>query len=164
MLRISKMTDYGTLVLSELNHDNEAPTSANQIAVRTGVGAATVSKLLKSLTRAELVRSRRGSAGGYSLARSASDISAAQIIDAIEGPVAITECSSASQSCDLLSVCGVGSAWQKINGAIRTALDSISLDDLKTGRNIPETLPLMPVTLHHRPATVRHTLPPKDNH
>ena len=146
MFRISKMTDYGTLVLSELAADTAAPTSAGDIAARIGLGGATVSKLLKGLAQAGLVNSQRGSGGGYTLARPAADISAAEIIDAIEGPVAITDCAS-DQPCDLEAVCGVGSAWQDINRAIRNALETISLDDLRTGRGIPEVLPLQPMTI-----------------
>lgn len=146
MFRISKMTDYGTLVLSELAADTAAPTSAGDIAARIGLGGATVSKLLKGLAQAGLVNSQRGSSGGYTLARPAGDISAAEIIDAIEGPVAITDC-AADQPCELEAVCGVGSAWQDINRAIRSALETISLDDLCTGRGIPEVLPLQPMTI-----------------
>jgi FeS assembly SUF system regulator len=146
MFKISKMTDYGTLVLSELGADTATPTSAGDLAARIGLGGATVSKLLKGLAQAGLVTSQRGSGGGYSLARPASEISAASIIDAIEGPVAITDC-AAEQHCDLEAVCGVGSAWQDINRAIRTALETISLDDLRTGRGIPEALPLQPMAI-----------------
>ena len=146
MFRISKMTDYGTLVLSELGVDVAAPTSAGDIAARIGLGGATVSKLLKRLARAGLVNSQRGSSGGYTLARPARDISAAQIIDAIEGPVAITDC-AAEQHCELEAVCGVGSAWQGINRAIRNALETISLDDLRSGSGIPDELPLQPMTI-----------------
>ena len=146
MFRISKMTDYGTLVLSQLGTDPSAPTSAGEIAARIGLGGATVSKLLKRLARAGLVDSQRGSNGGYSLARPARSISAAAIIDAIEGPVAITDC-AADQHCDLEAVCGVGSAWQDINRAIRSALEAITLDDLRTGRGIPDELPLQPMSI-----------------
>ena len=153
MFRISKMTDYGTLVLSQLGTNASAPTSAGEIASRIGLGGATVSKLLKRLARAGLVDSQRGSNGGYSLARPAHSISAAAIIDAIEGPVAITDC-AAEQHCDLEAVCGVGSAWQDINRAIRSALESITLDDLRTGRGIPAELPLQPMSIR------RGNLPP----
>lgn len=146
MLRISKMTDYATLILAELRAHDPSLTSATDIARRTGLGSATVSKVLKTLARASLVSAQRGSNGGYALAQSASTISAAAIIDAIEGPVAITECSSSEQSCDLEAICGLGEAWQLINHAIRDALQSITLDDLCAGRNIPQTFPLLPLS------------------
>lgn len=130
MLRISKLTDYGTVVLAELVNINEGVASATDVAAATGLGLATVSKLLKALARADLVTSTRGSQGGYRLARDASTISAADVIDALEGPVSITECSASDSHCDLESVCNVGGAWQRVNIAIRRALDDISLNDL----------------------------------
>lgn len=144
MLRISKMTDYATLVLARLEH-GAGTTSASEMASATGIGTATVSKLLKILSRAGLVISQRGSAGGYQLARPANEISAAQIIDAVEGPVSITACSDADHTCQLEPICGVGSAWQKINIAIRNSLDDISLADLLRSHSIPNTFSVTPI-------------------
>jgi FeS assembly SUF system regulator len=131
MLRISKLTDYGTVVLGHLAQADERYASAPEIAGATGVGLPTVSKLLKTLARAGLVNSTRGAQGGYRLARDAAGISAADIIDALEGPVSITECSGADSHCGIESVCSVGNAWQRINVAIRRALQDISLHDLQ---------------------------------
>ena len=131
MLRISKLTDYGTLILAQLPDTGRGLASAGQVAGRTHLAQPTVSKLLKAMTRAGLVVSTRGAQGGYALARPATDITAAQIIDALDGPVAITECSSAAGNCDLESVCRVGHAWQKINVGIRKALAQASLADLQ---------------------------------
>ncbi len=131
MLRISKLTDYGTLILAQLPVAGRGLASAGQVAGRTHLAQPTVSKLLKTMTRAGLVVSTRGAQGGYALARPATDISAAQIIDALDGPVAITECSSADGNCDLEPICRVGHAWQKINVGIRTALAQVSLADLQ---------------------------------
>lgn len=115
MLRMSKLTDYGTLVLSQLAAHRGGIASAGQVADATHLGPATVSKVLKSLAHAGLVVSARGVQGGYALARPAEDITAAEIIDALEGPVAITECSSKNSCCDLEEFCRVGRAWQRIN-------------------------------------------------
>jgi len=131
MLRMSKLTDYGTVILACLARHEQAPHSAAQVAAETGLAQPTVSKVLKALTRAGLVLSERGAQGGYALARPAAKISAAAIIDALEGPVAITACSSSDGQCDLESVCQVGGAWQRINVRIRAALREISLDDLR---------------------------------
>ncbi len=128
MLRMGKLTDYGTLILTRLVGTGRL--SAAELAERTRIGPATTAKVLKALARAGIVDAERGANGGYALARPAADISAAQIIDALEGPVAITECSSAGGLCELETVCGVGSAWQHINVAIRRALDDISLAEL----------------------------------
>lgn len=130
MLRISKLTDYGTVVLAELADGRSDFASAAEVAAATGLGLPTVSKLLKMLAKAGLVTSARGSHGGYRLAREAGQISAADVIDALEGPVSITECSSEDGHCDFEAVCSVGGAWQRINVAIRRALDEISLSDL----------------------------------
>lgn len=131
MLRISRLTDYGTLVLAYLSTDAATPTSAADVASATGIALPTVSKLLKSLAKADLVTSTRGAQGGYQLARSPNQISAADIIDALEGPVHITECSSADNQCDLEDICNVGGAWQRINVAIRRALGDINLEELQ---------------------------------
>ena len=130
MLRISKLTDYGTVLLAQLARNPDAVCSAAEIASRTGIALPTASKLLKSLARNGLVTSTRGANGGYTLARDASTISAAEIIDALEGPVSITECSASDRHCDIEEACGVGTAWQRINVAIRDALGEVSLVDL----------------------------------
>ena len=77
MLRISKLTDYGTLVLAHLSSDDVNLTSAAEVASATGIALPTVSKLLKSMAKSGLVTSARGAQGGYRLSRDASDISAA---------------------------------------------------------------------------------------
>jgi FeS assembly SUF system regulator len=130
MLRISKLTDYGTVILACLASQPARLWSAAEVADRTRVGLPTVSKLLKKLQRAGLVVSTRGSHGGYQLARAAGEITAAHILDALEGPFAITECSGQHSTCDLESNCRVGHAWQRVNGAIRRALTDISLAQL----------------------------------
>ena len=91
MLKISRLTDYGTVVLALLATHQAGVCSAADVAQATGIAPPTVSKLLKLLARAELVASTRGANGGYQLAREPQDISAASVIDALEGPVSITE-------------------------------------------------------------------------
>ncbi len=130
MLRLSKLTDYGTVLLAHLAANRGSVCSAADVATATGVAVPTVSKLLKLLGRNGLVRSTRGANGGYRLARDPNDISAADIIDALEGPVSITECSASDSQCEHEGVCSVGGAWQQVNVAIRRALDDVSLSDL----------------------------------
>ncbi len=130
MLRISKLTDYGTVLLAHLAARQDTVCSAADVANATGIAVPTVSKLFKSLGRSGLVTSTRGSNGGYQLARAPRDISAADIIDALEGPVSITECSAIDSQCEHEDVCSVGGAWQKVNIAIRRALDDVTLSDL----------------------------------
>lgn len=135
MLRISRLTDYGTVVLAHLANASAERSSAAQVAALTGLGVPTVSKILKSLAKAGLVVSTRGARGGYQLSRKPELISAADVIDALEGPVSITECSATDSHCDFESICNVGSAWQRINVAIRQALEDISLSDLLLSRS-----------------------------
>lgn len=130
MLRISRLTDYGTVVLAHIASADEERVSAADVAAATGLAPPTVSKLLKSLTRAGLATSTRGPHGGYQLARGAHEISAADVIDALEGPVSITECSASDSHCEHEGVCNVGGAWQQVNVAIRRALDDVTLVDL----------------------------------
>jgi len=138
VLRISKLTDYGTVVLAHLAANRDAVCSAADVASATGIALPTVSKLLKSLARSGLVVSTRGANGGYELSRSPQDISAADVIDALEGPVSITECSSVDSLCEHEGVCSVGGSWQRINVAIRRALDDVSLDYLlRSNRPVP---------------------------
>jgi FeS assembly SUF system regulator len=143
MLRISKLTDYGTVILACLASQPGRLWTAAEVAERTHVGLPTVSKLLKKLQRAGLVVSTRGSHGGYQLARAAAEITAAHILDALEGPFAITECSGQHSTCGLESNCRVGHAWQRVNGAIRRALTDISLAQLAgMDRSATTTVPL----------------------
>lgn len=128
MLRISRLTDYATVILASLGGGSLA--SAADVAQRTHIGLPTVSKLLKELQHAGLVRSMRGARGGYQLARPATGISAADIIDAVEGPVALTQCASGSGICGIESTCQVGHGWQRVSLAIRRALTDICLTDL----------------------------------
>ena len=138
MLRMSKLTDYGTMVLAELATNDHGLSTASQVADATHLGQPTVSKLLKSLAHSGLVVSARGVQGGYALARPAAAISAAEILDALEGPVALTDCSSSSGACNLESYCRVGNAWQRINHSIRKALEGVSLADLQVrGEPLP---------------------------
>jgi FeS assembly SUF system regulator len=140
MLRISKLTDYGTLVLVHLaGGDSQRLHPASALAEATGLALPTVQKVLKALAKGGLVESARGTDGGYRLALPPEQISAAQILDTLEGPVAITECSHDDSHCELEANCQVGGAWQKISHAIRAAMTDIRLSDL---RNPPREFPL----------------------
>jgi len=130
MLRMSKLTDYATVVLGRLASEPQVQHTAAQLAAQTKLGAATVSKLLKKLHAGGLLISTRGLHGGYRLSRPAAQISAAQILDALEGPMALIECARQTHQCGIESTCGVGHAWQRVNTAIRRALQEISLLEL----------------------------------
>src|SRR5690606_129161 len=130
MLRISKLTDYGTVILACLAARPDRLMTASEVAELTRVGLPTVSKLLKTLQRSGLVTSTRGSHGGYQLALPATAITAAKILDALEGPFAITECSGEHSNCGIEPNCRVGHVWQRVNSAIRQALNDVTLAQL----------------------------------
>lgn len=130
MLRISKLTDYATVILAALANGPERLRTAAALAEQTRIAPPTVSKLLKQLQRAGLVASTRGLHGGYQLARPPAEISAAAILDALEGPVALTDCSVGHGNCGIEGTCRVGRVWQRLNLAIRRSLNDVSLAQL----------------------------------
>ena len=147
MLRISKLTDYGTVILALLASQPDRQLAAAEVAERTRIALPTVSKVLKTLQRSGLVMSTRGSHGGYQLAKPASDITAVHVLDALEGPFAITECSGEHSSCGLESDCRVGHVWQRVNSAIRRALADVTLAQLAgVERSVATTVPLTRIT------------------
>jgi len=130
VIRISKLTDYATVLLARLAAQPQSQFTSAQLAAGSHLATPTVSKLLKQLQRGGLVASTRGAHGGYRLARPAGEITAAQILDAMEGPMALTDCARHEHQCGIESTCGVGRAWQRVNVAIRRSLQEISLLDL----------------------------------
>ena len=130
MLRISKMTDYGALVMSALARGPLGVQNAADLAGITHLPTPTVSKLLKLLAKRDLVESVRGPQGGYRLARGASEISMADIITALEGPIALTQCATHDSNCGIEHFCGTRSHWQVINRAIKKTLDELTLAEM----------------------------------
>ena len=141
MLRISRLTDYATVLLAALASEPQRVQTAASLAEQTRIAAPTVSTLLKQLHRAGLVTSTRGLHGGYQLARPAAQISAAAILDALEGPVALTDCAVGHGNCDIEETCRVGRVWQRLNLAIRRALYEVSLAQLAGLDGAPTRLP-----------------------
>ena len=125
--------------------------SAAAVATVTGLALPTVSKLLKLLARSGLVISTRGASGGYKLSHNPDDISATDVIGAVEGPVAIAGGSSSDSHCEHEGVCIVGGAWRRINIAMRRALDDISLTNLlRNNRPVPRfRFAGMPITVEN---------------
>ena len=130
MLRMSKLTDYGTVLMTYLARNPNGIHTANEIADEVSVAFPTTSKLLKLLARAGLVTSTRGTHGGYLLARPASEISIAQVIAALEGPIGLTECASAPGACEQESGCTVSGNWQRINKVVVGALQQVTLAEM----------------------------------
>ena len=130
MLRISRLADYATVLLAALAEQPDRVQTATALAEQTHIAAPTVSKLLKQLQRAKLVTSTRGLHGGYQLARPATHISAAAILDALDGPLALTDCSMGHGNCEIEDTCRVGRVWQRLKLAIRRSLYEVSLAQL----------------------------------
>ena len=130
MLRISKLADYGTVVMVYLAKRSQQLCNARDIALHTHLAVPTVSKLLKRLTAAGLLSSMRGVTGGYRLQRPAALISVAEIIYALDEYRGLTECSLHPNECSLQSVCHIQGNWQLISQAIESALASVSLETL----------------------------------
>jgi len=143
MLRMSRLTDYATVLLAALAGEPGRVQTAASLAEQTRLAAPTVCKLLKQLQRAALVSSTRGPRGGYQLARPAAQISAAAILDALEGPLALTDCSAGHGNCEIEDTCRVGRVWQRLNLAIRRSLYEVSLAQLAGLEAAPARLPAL---------------------
>ena len=129
MLRISKMTDYAIVMMVELTRQGET-LSAHALADRVHVEVPTASKVLKLLAGAGLLNSYRGANGGYRVNRPAGRISVAEVISAIEGPIAMTECSVEPGLCHQEGSCNLRSNWQRISVAVSRALENVSLAEM----------------------------------
>ncbi len=130
MLRVTKLTDYASVVLTVLATETESVLSAAGLAERAGLEAPTVAKVLKPLAQAGLVQAFRGVNGGYRLARLPSEITLVEIVEAIEGPLAMTECSIHQGQCEIEHSCGARANWRRINDVVADALRNVSLADM----------------------------------
>ena len=161
MLRLSKMADYGTVVMTAMIRDAERSRSAPEIAAATQVPAPTVSKILKILARGGLVVSLRGAKGGYLLARPAERISLVDIIHAMDGPIGMTECSVTPGLCVQEAGCAVRANWQRINQAVIGVLQNITLAEM-INPAAPVTRPvnasaIMPMRARQQPSPTHNT-------
>lgn len=128
MLRMTRQADYAIVLLSYFAHHRNVGYAASNLAGKVHLPLPIVSKILKALAREGLIESQRGVHGGYRLTRSPDQISVAEIITAIEGPIAITECTTESPvQCDLAAMCAVRANWQTINRVVLSALQGVSL-------------------------------------
>jgi FeS assembly SUF system regulator len=127
MLRVTKLTDYATVVLTALAARPDEVLSAPELADHAGLELPTVAKILKPLAQAGLVAGFRGTNGGYRLARAAETISLFDVVEALEGPLGMTECSVHAGSCGIEQSCGVRANWRRINDVVADALRSVSL-------------------------------------
>jgi FeS assembly SUF system regulator len=138
MLRLSKMTDYGIVLMTAMADEPKRVFSAPDLAVGTSLEQPTVSKVLKILAKSGLIQSFRGAHGGYQIAAKPQDISVADVITAMEGPIGMTECSVHAGLCAQEAVCALRSNWRRISGAIQSALADVTLEEM----NRPMTPPI----------------------
>ncbi|HUQ10553.1 MAG TPA: SUF system Fe-S cluster assembly regulator [Steroidobacteraceae bacterium] len=145
MLKLGKLADYATTLMTALAADPDKVASAQELAARTHVAPPTVAKLLKLLTKAGLVEATRGAQGGYRLAKAAHAITVMDVIAAIEGPISLTQCATHKGGCAIEPHCGTRSNWRLINQVVRSALASVSLAQMAEPlrRSHPE-FPLVP--------------------
>ena len=130
-MRLSNLADYAVVTMgAAARHCGGGRTSAAELAAETGLPAPTVAKLVSRLSAAGLLRSVRGAGGGLQLARPAAAITLADIVEAVEGPIALSACSSEHSDCSVEQHCAVRPHWPVVNQALRGALASVSLVEL----------------------------------
>ena len=127
MLRVTRLTDYATVVLTVLATRPGVVLSAVELADAAGLEVPTVAKVLKPLAQAGLVEGFRGAGGGYRLVRDAADISLVEIVEAMEGPLGMTECSLHAGNCGIEQSCGLRANWRRINDVVADALRGVTL-------------------------------------
>jgi FeS assembly SUF system regulator len=147
MLKLSRLTDYAVVALVRLGHAEGVATSPG-IAAAIGIPEPTIAKVLKALAQHGLVTSQSGAHGGYRLSRKLSEIPVADVIVAIDGPIALTSCVDGAVGCESQSLCPVAGRWDPVNDAIRDALTSITLADMAAATiprafRLPEAAKLM---------------------
>jgi FeS assembly SUF system regulator len=143
MIRIAKLTDYAIVLLTYVARNRKRSVhAARDLATESHLPLPTVSKILKSLSRGGLLVSHRGVAGGYSLARAPGAVNLAEIIAVMEGPVALTECSTSCPGlCEIEPVCPVRNNWRKINDVVVRSLENLTLLDMTEPLPKPSTAP-----------------------
>ena len=131
MIRLSRLADYGVVLACQMAVRAERCHNAFDLAAATGLPPPTVSKLLAAMARAGVLVSQRGAKGGYRLARAPAAITAADIVSAVDGPIALTVCiEHGAGACDVESLCPSRGGWRRINDAVRDAMKSVSLAEL----------------------------------
>ena len=148
MMRLGKLTDYATVILSFMAKSQPHMHAALEISTATGIALPTVSKILKSLVRAHLLSSVRGAKGGYVLAQAPEKITVASVITALEGPISLTECSSTDHSCDQVSTCQIGNNWRVVNQTVQKALESVTLADMMLPVSPPQEITVPVASLY----------------
>ena len=131
MIKLSRMADYGVVLMAQLARDDGELMTAADLSASCALPLPTVSKLLKQLAQNGLLDSHRGTKGGYALARATDDISMADIIGAVEGPIALTDCIDVDGTlCEIEALCPTRTNWRRINDVLTQALAGVSLAEM----------------------------------
>lgn len=145
MIRLTNLADYAVVVMTAAARVPEARLSAAKIAEVTAIPMPTVAKLMGTLARAGLLTASRGVSGGFSLARAAETISIAAVVEAVDGPIALTNCLSVdAHDCAIEGHCAVRGHWGPINRAVRAALEAVTLADLLLPATVERLVPIAP--------------------
>lgn len=140
-MRISKLSDYAVVILTEMGRSGVAQMSSAALAERVNIPEPTVSKILKILVQAQILTSMRGVRGGYSLARSIDQISVHDVVVAFEGKISVTSCTQGEQSdCSIAHTCGARGRWDQVNKAIKQALQNVTLQQMMYENNEVKSL------------------------
>ena len=139
MLRLSKKSDYALMSMKHLaaRADGGASSSAREISEAYDIPLELLAKVLQRLVRSRLLISVQGTRGGYRLARHASMISVAEVIQAVDGPVTVTACSTESHNCDQYSKCSIRDPLGKIKNRILDALNTVSVQEMAAETDAP---------------------------
>ena len=151
MIRMNKLTDYGVVLLTTFAREPEHGISARELSTRTGIPQPTVVKLLKTLLKAGLLVSQRGTKGGYALAKLPEEVPVSAVIEALEGPLAITECGTPG-TCEHEKVCPARPNWTAVNAVIHEALSRLTLAEMTrpAPARAPCPTPLLPTATSPR--------------
>jgi len=135
VLKLGKLTDYATVLLAAMATEPERLHAALELSGRTSVAAPTVAKLLKQLQKGGLVQSARGAHGGYRLSRAPALVTVADVIRALEGPIAVTDCAVHDGGCAIEVGCAARAPFRLINAAVTQALEAVTLADMAASLN-----------------------------
>jgi FeS assembly SUF system regulator len=141
MIKLSRLTDYAIVLLTQMALEGKGVHAATTLAEKTFLPLPTVSKVLKQLTKAGILQAQRGAAGGYMLGAEPSAISMTALIEALDGPIAITDCAGTGEDenvCSVQGTCPVRGNWDKVNEAIRSALEAVTLADMTVKKDRSE--------------------------
>jgi FeS assembly SUF system regulator len=152
MIRLTRLADYAVVLMSHLAYHPDELYNATDTAEATGLPMPTVSKILGLMAKGGLLTSHRGLNGGFTLARPPAEISVADVVCLVDGPIALTECvDDAASDCSFELACPARGPWHKINAAVKHALEGVTLADIVTPFGHPAGKPQAPHEAHHEP-------------